>query len=143
MTSPGVIPNCRTMASKLVRSSQAIWMTRSISPLESSACFTRFIASSELDMLLPSPMDRNRAHSLTEDSTVAHKKLNLPEKECLHCKRMFAWRKKWEKVWGQVRYCSDRCRQASAADSRVGGSSNGAGHIPEGTLRSESITPRP
>jgi hypothetical protein len=31
MTSPGVRPNCPRMASKLVRSSQAIWMIRSIS----------------------------------------------------------------------------------------------------------------
>ncbi|NCW69119.1 MAG: DUF2256 domain-containing protein [Marivivens sp.] len=22
----------------------------------------------------------------------------------------FVWRKKWEKVWDEVRYCSDRCR---------------------------------
>jgi hypothetical protein len=39
------------------------------------------------------------------------KKENLPEKICLTCGRPFTWRKKWEKVWEEVKYCSDRCRQ--------------------------------
>jgi hypothetical protein len=39
------------------------------------------------------------------------KKPNLPEKTCQQCKRPFAWRKKWEKTWDQVKYCSDRCRK--------------------------------
>ncbi|WGV17255.1 DUF2256 domain-containing protein [Fuscovulum ytuae] len=38
------------------------------------------------------------------------KKGDLPEKICATCGRPFAWRKKWEKVWDEVRYCSDRCR---------------------------------
>ncbi|MEX3015689.1 DUF2256 domain-containing protein [Gymnodinialimonas hymeniacidonis] len=28
------------------------------------------------------------------------------------CGRPFAWRKKWAKVWDEVRYCSDKCRSA-------------------------------
>ncbi|MFH6948201.1 DUF2256 domain-containing protein [Flavobacterium sp. FlaQc-51] len=24
--------------------------------------------------------------------------------------RPFAWRKKWEKIWNEVKYCSDKCR---------------------------------
>lgn len=39
------------------------------------------------------------------------KKENLPEKVCLRCGRPFTWRKKWEKVWDAVKYCSDRCRK--------------------------------
>ncbi len=39
------------------------------------------------------------------------KKQDLPQKECVACKRPFAWRKKWEKDWDNVRYCSDRCRK--------------------------------
>ncbi|MCI5045011.1 MAG: DUF2256 domain-containing protein [Aquisalinus sp.] len=27
------------------------------------------------------------------------------------CGRPFTWRKKWEKVWEEVRYCSARCRR--------------------------------
>jgi hypothetical protein len=42
------------------------------------------------------------------------KKQNLPEKICGTCGRPFAWRKKWERVWSEVRYCSDRCRAAPA-----------------------------
>jgi hypothetical protein len=38
------------------------------------------------------------------------KKGDLPMKTCLACGRPFAWRKKWETVWEEVRYCSDRCR---------------------------------
>ncbi|NDE84758.1 MAG: DUF2256 domain-containing protein [Verrucomicrobia bacterium] len=38
-------------------------------------------------------------------------KANLPEKTCLHCGRPFAWRKKWERVWDEVKYCSDACRR--------------------------------
>ena len=40
------------------------------------------------------------------------KKSDLPEKTCVTCGRPFTWRKKWEKVWAEVRYCSDRCRNA-------------------------------
>ena len=38
------------------------------------------------------------------------KKGDLPQKTCATCGKPFAWRKKWEKVWDEVRYCSDRCR---------------------------------
>jgi hypothetical protein len=38
------------------------------------------------------------------------KKENLPEKICIACNRPFAWRKKWEKNWAAVKYCSDKCR---------------------------------
>ena len=38
------------------------------------------------------------------------KKTDLPQKICQYCGRPFSWRKKWEKVWDQVLYCSDRCR---------------------------------
>ncbi|MFZ9308942.1 MAG: DUF2256 domain-containing protein [Candidatus Nanopelagicales bacterium] len=38
------------------------------------------------------------------------KKQNLPEKICLHCQRPFTWRKKWEKDWENVLYCSKSCR---------------------------------
>lgn len=37
-------------------------------------------------------------------------KSDLPQKNCLVCNRPFTWRKKWEKVWDEVKYCSDKCR---------------------------------
>ena len=40
------------------------------------------------------------------------KKADLPTKSCASCGLPFAWRKKWERDWEQVRYCSDRCRAA-------------------------------
>ncbi|TAF64688.1 MAG: DUF2256 domain-containing protein [Cytophagales bacterium] len=39
------------------------------------------------------------------------KKQHLPQKICLVCNRPFTWRKKWEKVWQEVKYCSDKCRK--------------------------------
>jgi hypothetical protein len=40
----------------------------------------------------------------------AIKKENLPTKVCVTCNRPFTWRKKLEKIWEEVKYCSDRCR---------------------------------
>ncbi|NBV49971.1 DUF2256 domain-containing protein [bacterium] len=37
------------------------------------------------------------------------KKTHLPEKICAVCGRPFTWRKKWEKNWEAVKYCSKRC----------------------------------
>jgi hypothetical protein len=39
-------------------------------------------------------------------------KSDLPSKQCATCGRPFTWRKKWERVWAEVKYCSDRCREA-------------------------------
>jgi len=38
------------------------------------------------------------------------KKADLPSKVCAACGRPFSWRKKWQAVWDEVKYCSDRCR---------------------------------
>jgi hypothetical protein len=38
------------------------------------------------------------------------KKGDLPSKDCAACGRPFAWRKKWARVWDEVRFCSDACR---------------------------------
>jgi hypothetical protein len=38
-------------------------------------------------------------------------KRDLPVKVCAVCGREFVWRKKWERVWEAVRYCSDACRR--------------------------------
>lgn len=32
-------------------------------------------------------------------------------KTCAACGRTIEWRKKWERDWEQVRYCSDACRK--------------------------------
>ena len=39
------------------------------------------------------------------------KKENLPSKICIICQRPFFWRKKWERVWDEVKFCSDKCRR--------------------------------
>ncbi|MBT8327100.1 MAG: DUF2256 domain-containing protein [Bacteroidia bacterium] len=42
-----------------------------------------------------------------------HKKTNLPSKICAACGLPFFWRKKWEKNWEYVKYCSKKCRNIS------------------------------
>jgi len=37
-------------------------------------------------------------------------------KTCMTCGRTIEWRKKWERNWNQVRYCSKRCRSRSIRD---------------------------
>lgn len=52
------------------------------------------------------------------------KKQHLPSKPCTVCGRPFAWRKKWEKVWDDVKFCSDRCRRnrgGGAPENKRGG----------------------
>lgn len=38
-------------------------------------------------------------------------KATLPQKICAACQRPFSWRKKWERDWDRVRFCSERCRR--------------------------------
>ncbi len=46
------------------------------------------------------------------------KKRELPTKICPACLRPFAWRKKWEKSWDSVKFCSDSCRTGKRAAAR-------------------------
>ncbi|HCP17732.1 MAG TPA: DUF2256 domain-containing protein [Alphaproteobacteria bacterium] len=41
------------------------------------------------------------------------KKTELPSKICPVCGLGFVWRKKWQKVWDDVIYCSEKCRRNS------------------------------
>jgi len=38
-----------------------------------------------------------------------------PTKPCAACGRTITWRKKWERDWDQVRWCSERCRRAGVS----------------------------
>ncbi|WP_408039503.1 DUF2256 domain-containing protein [Tenacibaculum amylolyticum] len=38
------------------------------------------------------------------------KKQHLPTKICQCCLRPFTWRKKWERDWENVKYCSKKCK---------------------------------
>ncbi|HEX8325293.1 MAG TPA: DUF3253 domain-containing protein [Tepidisphaeraceae bacterium] len=44
-----------------------------------------------------------------------------PSKPCLRCGREMTWRKKWERNWEAVKYCSDACRRhtPSAIDAAL------------------------
>ncbi|MGO4891815.1 DUF2256 domain-containing protein [Flavobacterium sp. W21_SRS_FM6] len=46
------------------------------------------------------------------------KKSLLPSKICPVCHRPFTWRKKWERNWPDVKYCSKRCAGDRTAKSK-------------------------
>jgi hypothetical protein len=48
--------------------------------------------------------------------SMPHKKINLPDKIRVVCGRRFHWRKKWEKVWNEVKYCCEKCRSSNKTD---------------------------
>ncbi|MBE7188469.1 DUF2256 and DUF3253 domain-containing protein [Jatrophihabitans endophyticus] len=41
---------------------------------------------------------------------------DVPTKTCASCGRTIEWRKKWERSWDDVRYCSDACRRRKVSD---------------------------
>jgi hypothetical protein len=45
----------------------------------------------------------------------------VESKTCLVCGRTIEWRKKWERSWSEVKYCSDGCRRRKrdAADDTL------------------------
>jgi len=46
-------------------------------------------------------------------SPILYKKLNLETKLCERCNRSFAWRKKWERAWDEIKFCSKKCKAES------------------------------
>ncbi|NBW40182.1 DUF2256 domain-containing protein [bacterium] len=46
------------------------------------------------------------------------KKRDFPTKICPVCERPFVWRKKWARVWEQVKYCSAACRNNRSGDRK-------------------------
>jgi len=50
-------------------------------------------------------------HCQNKNRALMNKKQHLPTKTCLVCGRPFLWRKKWEKNWDEVKYCSEKCRR--------------------------------
>jgi hypothetical protein len=50
------------------------------------------------------------------------KKQHLPSKICTGCGLPFAWRRKWERAWDEVKFCSERCRQNRKKSAPAGSS---------------------
>ena len=40
----------------------------------------------------------------------------MEPKQCAVCGRTIEWRKKWERNWADVKYCSERCRRNPLSD---------------------------
>lgn len=45
--------------------------------------------------------------------------MERPSKICAACGRSFEWRKKWERDWANVKYCSDRCRRQGGGTRQI------------------------
>ena len=43
----------------------------------------------------------------------------IADKPCQTCGRTITWRKKWERDWDEVRYCSQACRHAKPGPTDV------------------------
>jgi hypothetical protein len=43
----------------------------------------------------------------------------LPQKLCIVCNKPFTWRKKWEKNWNEIKYCSQKCRNNGSATIKI------------------------
>ena len=41
---------------------------------------------------------------------------SVPAKTCGSCGRTIEWRKKWERSWDEVRWCSQACRRRKVTD---------------------------
>ncbi|MFN5299798.1 MAG: DUF2256 domain-containing protein [Planctomycetaceae bacterium] len=50
-----------------------------------------------------------------------------PTKLCVVCGRPFEWRRKWAKVWDEVRYCSKACQGQRGGRSPADGRSTDGG----------------
>ncbi|MEZ5030439.1 MAG: DUF2256 domain-containing protein [Saprospiraceae bacterium] len=56
-------------------------------------------------------------------------KTPISSKICVVCQRPFSWRKKWARVWTEVRYCSNACRRTRSNRSiQTGQPSSGPAH---------------
>lgn len=66
-------------------------------------------SASELEKALTVIQSKETSSEMKE-RPVRYTKSNLPSKICASCGRPFNWRKKWERCWDEVRYCSERCR---------------------------------
>ncbi len=42
---------------------------------------------------------------------------DVPDKICVACGRRIQWRKKWERDWDAVRYCSTACRRHGVTET--------------------------
>lgn len=49
--------------------------------------------------------------SLSAGGPFKGNKKSLPSKLCVACRRPMTWRKRWERHWDEVKFCSEACRR--------------------------------
>ncbi|MDJ0476391.1 DUF2256 domain-containing protein [Pantoea eucalypti] len=55
-------------------------------------------------------------------------KKSLPVRYCKTCNKPMSWRKKWERCWEEVLYCSERCRRQRTAQQQQDDARINSGH---------------
>lgn len=67
------------------------------------------------EFLIVSQVDRSASRRAGSASKL--EMAEIPDKICATCGRPFAWRKRWERVWVDVRHCSEACRRGKITTS--------------------------
>lgn len=62
------------------------------------------------------PLPSDPIAAMTQTASFKGNKSALPAKPCMVCGRQMTWRKRWERVWDEVRFCSNACRLRRRAD---------------------------
>ncbi len=77
-------------------------------PLSTRCVYQQMLPAVEDSLLgsIPTGIDR-KGYKVAKQ----RKKSELPSKVCARCGLPFTWRKKWERDWENVKYCSERCRR--------------------------------
>ena len=109
---------CTTMACRCCGSNdEGGPMPRPLRPIQFALAQTPEVGHVTVDadvMPLVECFERNKVRTDTgrrhQSLVRGVSKQNLPVKNCVACGRPFTWRKRWERAWDNVRYCSDRCR---------------------------------
>lgn len=65
----------------------------------------------------------------------------MESKVCEVCGRVMEWRKKWERCWDEVRYCSERCRQQRGRCEERGGWEAAIEALLDGRAKGVTICP--
>ena len=68
--------------------------------------------------------------------------MSTPEpKTCASCGRTIEWRKKWERDWDEVRYCSTSCRRHGVDHDRPGAGGRPSSTCSRARARAATICP--
>lgn len=120
MQTPEMSPHIRKMQITKV----SLFVPASITAPVRRAAFLKFFLTSNRSIVRSihikqrsSIASRSNSHSFPL-SLQARSRMSSPgvsEKTCKTCGRRITWRKKWERCWDEIKYCSDKCRKSKGS----------------------------